>query len=125
MGLQSQLFRSDSKLESAALSDAAHIEPGATGSHISKIQFALIPLDGAGITQDGIYGPKTAAAVLAYKQKRNIINRSYQTQADNIVGKMTIVSLDREMQALETAQRSRLCNREEPRYINPFAIPSV
>jgi hypothetical protein len=38
---------------------------------------------------------------LSYKKKRNIINRSYQTQADNIVGKMTIASLDNEMMARE------------------------
>ena len=35
--------------------------------------------------------------MLAYKQKRNIINRSYQTKADNIVGKMTMAALDKEM----------------------------
>ncbi|MCY2978476.1 MAG: hypothetical protein NTU79_07405 [Planctomycetota bacterium] len=39
----------------------------------------------------------TAAAVLAYKTKRKIINRDYQMTADNIVGKMTMASLDREM----------------------------
>jgi hypothetical protein len=31
--------------------------------------------------------PSTAAGVLAYKRKRGIINRTYQTQPDNIVGK--------------------------------------
>ncbi len=35
--------------------------------------------------------------MLAYKRKRNIINFSYQTQADNIVGKMTIAALDKEI----------------------------
>ena len=125
MSLQSLLFRGDSKLEAAAVSDPAHIVPGATGSHVSKIQFALIKLDGAAITQDGIYGPKTAAAVLDYKQKRNIINRSYQTQADNIVGKMTIASLDKEMLAIEQARGGRLCNREENRYVYPYTIPPV
>jgi hypothetical protein len=43
------------------------------------------------------YGPSTAAAVLAFKRKRNIINWSYQTQADNIVGKMTIAAMDKEL----------------------------
>ena len=43
------------------------------------------------------YGPSTAAAVLSYKTKRQIINRSYQTTPDSIVGKMTIASLDAEM----------------------------
>lgn len=97
MALQSQLFRGDVKLEAAATSDPAHIAPGASGEHVRKIQQALIQLDGAAISQDGVYGPKTAAAALAYKKKRNIVNRSYQTEADNIVGKMTIAALDREM----------------------------
>jgi hypothetical protein len=97
MALQSQLFRGDPKLEAAAVSDPAHILPGATGEHVRKIQLALIQLDGAAIDPDGKYGTATAAAVLAYKQKRNIINRTYQTQADNIVGKMTMTALDAEM----------------------------
>jgi peptidoglycan hydrolase-like protein with peptidoglycan-binding domain len=97
MGLQSRLFRGDPKLEAAAVSVSAHVTPGATGDHVAKIQFALMRLDEAPLDQDGTYGPQTAAAVLAYKQKRNIINRSYQTQADNIVGIMTMASLDREM----------------------------
>jgi hypothetical protein len=61
----------------------------------------LIQLDGTVISSDelqnAVYGPSTANAVLAYKQKRNIINRSYQTKADNIVGIMTMASLDSEM----------------------------
>jgi len=78
MALQSQLFRGDPQLEAAAVSDPAHIEPGARGEHVRKIQLALIQLDGADIDPDGQYGPATAAAVLAYKQKqkRNIINRT-------------------------------------------------
>jgi hypothetical protein len=43
------------------------------------------------------YGPSTADAVLTYKTTRNIVNRSYQTQADNIVGKMTIAAMDKEL----------------------------
>jgi peptidoglycan hydrolase-like protein with peptidoglycan-binding domain len=97
MGLQSRLFRGDAKLEAAAVSDSAHVTPGATGDHVAKIQFALMRLDEAPLVQDGVYGPQTAAAVQAYKSKRNIINRSYQSQADNIVGIMTMASLDREM----------------------------
>src|SRR5262245_39444826 len=102
MGLQSELFRGDSKLENAAVSDSAHIVKGAKGEHVRKIQQALIKLDGAAIEADADYGPATAAAVLAYKQKRNIINRNYQSQADNIVGKMTMASLDSEMVELES-----------------------
>lgn len=103
MPLQSQLFRGDPKLEAAAVSDPAHIVPGARGEHVRKIQLALIQLDGATIAPDGVYGPATAAAVLAFKQKRNIVNRSYQTTADNIVGKMTMAALDKEVLAKEQA----------------------
>jgi hypothetical protein len=39
--------------------------------------------------------------VLKYKTKRNIVNRAYQSSPDNIVGKMTIASLDRELAAAE------------------------
>jgi hypothetical protein len=97
----SQLFRGDPKLEAAAASDPAHIGPGAAGDHVRKIQLAVIQLDSARIAPDGRYGPATAAAVLAYKRLRNIVNRSYETQADDIVGKMTIESLDRELFARE------------------------
>jgi peptidoglycan hydrolase-like protein with peptidoglycan-binding domain len=101
MALQSNLLRGDPRLEAAAVSDPAHITPGATGPDVKKIQQALNKLDRAGLKEDGIYGPRTAAAVLAYKRARNIVNRKYQTQADNIVGKMTIASLDAEMARVE------------------------
>lgn len=107
MALQSQLFRNDPNLEAAAVSDPAHVVPGASGEHVRKIQLALIQLDGAAIAADGIYGSATAAAVLAYKRKRNIVNRAYQTQADNIVGKMTIDRLDKEMLAAEQSNNDR------------------
>src|SRR5262245_52821612 len=97
MALQSQLFRGDSRLEAAAVSDPAHIVPGASGDHVRKIQIALIELDGVKLDPDGSYGPATAGAVLAWKQKRNIVNRAYQARADDIVGKMTMAALDREM----------------------------
>lgn len=102
MALQSQLFRGDPKLEAAAVSNSAHIVPGAVGEHVAKIQQALMRLDRAAIDSGELaaksYGQSTANAVLSYKIKRNIINRSYQTKADNIVGIMTMAALDREMQ---------------------------
>jgi hypothetical protein len=109
MGLKSNLFKGDPALEACLVRDVAHITVGCHGEHVSKIQIALATLDGATIDSGEIaakrYGSSTAAAVLAYKKKRNIINRSYQTQADNIVGKMTIASLDDEMQKLEAVPR--------------------
>jgi hypothetical protein len=101
MGLQSKLFRGDPKLEACLVSHSAHVTQGAVGDHVSKIQTALVQLDSLGVDSGELsakrYGPSTAGAVLTFKKKRNIINRSYQTQADNIVGKMTIAALDREM----------------------------
>jgi peptidoglycan hydrolase-like protein with peptidoglycan-binding domain len=101
VGLQSTLLRGDPKLEAAAVSDPAHVTPGARGPHVEKIQRALNTIDNAGLVEDGIYGSATAASVLVYKRARKIINFRYQTQADNIVGKGTIASLDSEMLARE------------------------
>jgi peptidoglycan hydrolase-like protein with peptidoglycan-binding domain len=104
MGLQSELFKGDPKLEACAVNDAAHIsqKENFVGEHVAKIQTALIRLDPTVKIDPGelsakTYGPSTAAAVLAFKRARSIINFSYQTQADNIVGKMTIARLDREL----------------------------
>ena len=99
MVLQSQLLRGDAKLEAAAVSDPAHIVRGASGSHVAKIQQALIRLDGAAIAQDSTYGPATAAAVRAFKTKRRILN--FAGQIDEIVGKKTMAALDSEMLAKE------------------------
>jgi hypothetical protein len=105
MALKSKLFKGDPKLEACALSHPAHITKGAAGAHVAKIQTALIRLDGTIIDRielrSFMYGRSTAAAVLKYKQRRKIINRSYQTQADNIVGIMTIAKMDEEILALE------------------------
>jgi hypothetical protein len=102
MSLQSPLFASDAELNAAATSDPAHITPGTKGAHVGKLQFALLKIDGSVIAQSELrqqlYGQSTAAAVLAYKRKRKIINPAYQTQADDIVGKMTMASLDAELQ---------------------------
>jgi hypothetical protein len=81
--------------------DSAHITINARGNHVSKIQTALFVLENVSVAADELrtqtYGRSTAAAVLAYKVRRKIINYSYQKQADNIVGKMTIARMDREM----------------------------
>ena len=91
MALQSKLFRGDPSLEAAVISDPAHIMLGVSGPYVHKIQTALFLLDRAAISPDEMQrtfcGSSTPAAVLAYKKKRDIINRSYQTQADNIGGK--------------------------------------
>src|SRR4030095_996890 len=110
-GLQSRLFKGDPKLEACLVSDPAQFRQGSGGVNVRKIQLALKELDSASIDAGELaakrYGPSTAAAVLAYKQKRGIINYSYQTRADNIVGKMTIDRLDNEMHDLERGGRAR------------------
>lgn len=106
MALRSNLFSGDAALEGAATVANRHIMRGAAGPHVGKIQIALVILDGASIAQgerDATrYGASTAAAVLAYKQAREIINHAYQAQADDIVGVMTMKSLDDEMLAQQS-----------------------
>lgn len=112
MPLQSKLFSGDAKLEACLTHDSGHVVPGAFGEHVKKIQTALTiiesqAIDSGEMTQ-GKYGPSTAAAVLNYKKKRKIINFSYETQADNIVGKMTIAALDKDLLALAGPTRDKL-----------------
>ncbi|SRR5208282_1598830 len=103
--LQSTLFFGDRALEDCVVRDSAHVTTGAVGEHVTKIHSALVLLDNSTIDNselyEGRYGPSTAAAVLAYKRKRQIINYSYQNTADDIVGKMTIAAMDRELLPLE------------------------
>lgn len=106
---QSRLFQGDHELEQCAVNDRNHVKKPASGEHVDKIQQALIRIAQdepdlkakVQIAQAEInsktYGTTTEAAVLAYKTKRKIINRAYQTAPDNIVGKMTISKLDDEI----------------------------
>jgi len=111
MPLLSRLFKADKRLATVEVDDAAHLTLGAKGEHVSKVQLALQALHWLDIDRrelvDHVYGRSTAAAVLAYKTKRQIINRSYQGKPDDIVGKMTIAQLDREMLLWELSQQHR------------------
>jgi hypothetical protein len=128
MPLTSKLFKGDPALEACLVSDPAHVVPGASGPHVGKIQSALITLGEAVIDAADIsamhYGTSTAKAVLAYKTKRGIINKSYQTQADNIVGKMTIAALDREVASHEQPSPGQPKCRFGPRPFVPPAPPA-
>ena len=101
MPLNSSLFRNDAKLQSCLMQDAAHVLLGATGPHVTRIQRALELVASTQIDAVDVaaarYGRSTADAVLAYKRERQIVNRSYQREADNIVGKMTIDRLDKDL----------------------------
>lgn len=112
--LTSILFKNNAQLQACAVRDSAHVASGSRGEHVARIQKALILLDNAKLAMDGVYGPGTAAAVLAYKRKRNIVNTSYQKTADDIVGIMTIQSMDRELNSLARPPRPaalRKCSR--------------
>lgn len=106
MSLVSHLFAGDKLLEACAVQDSAHLLKGSRGDHVSKVQTAVSRIDGYTIAADEIYsrvyGASTAAAILAFKTRRNIINPAYQNKPDNIVGKRTIVALDRELAILES-----------------------
>jgi hypothetical protein len=106
MPLQSYLFSDNDRLNSCLVVDSAHVKQGDSGDHVEKIQVALKFIDGlqidAGELAVKLYGPSTAAAVLSYKTARNIINAAYESTADDIVGKMTIASLDQELIARQT-----------------------
>jgi hypothetical protein len=60
--------------------DSAHVKLGDRGDYVTLIQRALAATDDASIepgeTRAANYGRSTAAAVLRYKTKRNIINRA-------------------------------------------------
>ena len=109
MGLKSELFKGDPRLEKTLVSDPHHVVFGDRGEFVSKIQYAVLTLQGgrigAGELDGRLYGRDTANAVLEYKRRRKIINFSYQKHADNIVGKMTIRRLDAEMFAFEQQER--------------------
>ena len=121
MPLQAFQFAGDSKLEASLIEDRAHILEGAQGEHVAKIQAAIMLLDNVQIDQGELdrsfYGPSTSRAVLSYKSKRKIINFSYQNTADAIVGKMTIKTLDDELEKFQRANQSDAsgidtCNKE-------------
>lgn len=109
MALRSNMFKGNPRLESCAVSDPSHVLKGDKGLHVFLIHQALKLLDGSPIDQaeqDAFeYGQSTADAVLAYKDKRQIINPAYQTKPDNIVGKMTIKRLDDEMYLFDLGLR--------------------
>ena len=78
--LTSLWFSSNDRLQNCAVSDSAHAVVGDKGVHVFLIQIALNIIDDLEIDENELssmsYGQSTAAAVLAYKRKRSILNRS-------------------------------------------------
>ena len=101
MTLRSRLFAGDRRLEACLVDDKAHLTRGTSGDFVSKVHTALFLVDGLNVDatelRTQVYGSSTAAAVLAYKRKRHIVNPAYQQTEDDIVGKMTVASLDSEV----------------------------
>ncbi|MBK1717185.1 hypothetical protein [Thiocystis violacea] len=106
MPLRSSWFSGNERCQQCAVIDAKHILLGDSGLHVFLIQKALTLLHGSVIEPTELdqwrYGASTSAAVLRYKEARTIINRTYQQKADDIVGKMTMASLDEGMHAFES-----------------------
>jgi hypothetical protein len=121
MPLTSQTFSGDPRLEACLTQDSAHLTLGVQGDFVAKVQAALMFLEGHDIDEAEIesrtYGPSTADAVLSYKTTRNIVNRAYQSSPDNIVGKMTIKSLDDELRIAE--------NSPDNGPVNPFCMREI
>jgi hypothetical protein len=101
MPLVSNHFKDNDDLQDCLVDDASHVTPGQSGDHVELIQQALMLLGEGTISSSELastfYGTSTANAVLGYKTRYGIINRSYQQTPDNIVGKMTISRLDNDM----------------------------
>src|SRR5258708_24509922 len=101
VGLKCNVVGSDRALQGWGGDRGGQVTRGFVGPHVRKIQAALIYLDSLSIDQSELktcsYGPSTAAAVLAFKKARKIVNRAYQTTEDDIVGIMTIAAMDREL----------------------------
>lgn len=105
MPLQSKHFSGDKRLEACLVQDSAHVLRGDRGPYVLKIQQAVVILSDEAVPIEELdemrYGPDTAKAVLSYKRQNSIINFAYQTTADDVVGKMTIKSLDEGMARFE------------------------
>jgi hypothetical protein len=110
MPLESDLFtkpKPNSRLEACLVDDTAHVTlraPREKGDHVSRIQAALFIVMPDVNLQDELgsaeYGPLTADAVFRFKDTRTpkILNQAlHQTVPDNIVGKLTIKELDKEL----------------------------
>lgn len=127
MALSSRLFKGDARLEAARVDDHAHLTRGAQGDHVAKVQMALVAIDGLRIDRIELarqrYGRSTAAAVLAYKTRRRIINHAYQDAPDDIVGRMTVTRLDSDLRLWEAARRHQGECRCGPRVaLDPAAL---
>jgi peptidoglycan hydrolase-like protein with peptidoglycan-binding domain len=128
--LISNLFKDCQPLQDCLVRDSAHVTRGAVGDHVARIHLALADLGAPAVDAAEVagrrYGPSTAAAVLAFKKARKIVNRAYQTSEDDVVGKMTVAALDRELfdkQYVPGPSRRVWCPRAAPAVPPPGVRP--
>jgi hypothetical protein len=111
MALTSNFFAGDARLKTCAASDSEAILPGTTGSHVRKLQGAVVVLDAVVIAKSELdaahYGPSTAGAILAYKQKRGLADRSDPPRGNDFVGATTIRALDAELRSRQIEMTPR------------------
>lgn len=115
--LSSRLFTvpPNDRLERCAKNNSDHIPPGSTGDHVKCIQIALNQLSKVFLKIDGIYGPRTAAAVVAFKEAQSPpLRQTWQSVADNIVGIGTVKALDKQMRDLENAPSPKFSQLVSP-----------
>jgi hypothetical protein len=119
--LRSSLFAGDRALEACAVSDPAHVVPGAKGAHVRKIQDALDRIANAGLSRteeyrSSTYGKATTAAVTRFKTDLKIKN--HLGQIDPIVGKKTIKALDDELVRLDGVADHTVAATDQSRYLD-------
>lgn len=111
--------------------DSAHIGPGDSGDHVRKIQTALTRIESASLgLENGMFGMLTTTAVRKYKDApRRRLHQSWQTKADEFVGRRTIKSLDDELFRLEKGLtppiQAKLSGAPLARLTVPVALPKV
>jgi peptidoglycan hydrolase-like protein with peptidoglycan-binding domain len=105
------------ELERCAVDDGGNIGIGrrGTGPHVRRIQDALETLTSVDLSKEyGVYGKDTATAVTNYKNSKTPkIVQSWQSSADPIVGKRTIIALDQDMVRVEAGRGRGVIPREK------------
>ena len=109
----SKHFSGNAALEACLVKDSPHVVLGAdvgrTWRRSSRRYSPSMAFDrGLRVHRRDLW-PDDRCCCAQVQETHDIINRSYQQQADNIVGKMTIDSLDKGMLAAERTRKFRPC----------------
>ena len=116
--LEHPLFKDDGRLQNCLRFDKDHVQFGDIGDFVFKIQLALITIDHLSIDPEELkkkaFLTTTRNAVKKYKEKRKVINFSYERAVDAIVGKMTIEQLDNDLLGRARTTTDPLTDPGEP-----------